>query len=249
MQFRFTERQRKIYLILAAIWGVLALLRLFVSPASAVFTFIIAGLFVASYFLYARFGLDVTEQGLTLRGYKTKSYPWSQVQSVERTLFWFQNRVLIKFTDGTSRRPWAPMHYFSMPDPDFDAKLQGIQQWHASYATGQPAFGAPAPPQQAFGQQPPYAQPQQPYGQQAPQQHYGQPQQYGGQPAPQQYGQPQQPYGQQPQQPYGYPQQPYGQPQYGQQPSAPPPAAPQQPPGEWTQVFGAGGADPNRPQQ
>jgi hypothetical protein len=241
VQFRFTERQRKIYLILAAIWGVLALLRLFVSPASAVFTLFIAGLMVASYFLYARFGLDVTEQGLTLRGYKTKSYPWSQVQSVERTLFWFQNRVLIKFTDGTSRRPWAPMHYFSMPDPDFAAKLQGIQQWHASYANAQPAFGAPAPQQQAFGQQAPqqpYGQPQQQYGQPQPQ--YGQPQQYG-QPAPQQHGQPapQQQYGQ-PQQPYGQPQQPYAQ---------PPAAAPQQPPGEWTQVFGAGGADPNRPQQ
>ncbi|MFC1416505.1 hypothetical protein [Streptacidiphilus cavernicola] len=72
----------------------------------------------------------------------------------------------------------------------------------------------PPPPEQPYGQQPPYGQPQQPY--RPPQ--YGQPE-YGQQPP---YGQPE--YGQQPQQqPYGQPQQQYGQqqyapPQYGQQP-------------------------------
>ncbi|MEO5877704.1 MAG: hypothetical protein ABIS86_01780 [Streptosporangiaceae bacterium] len=202
MQFRLTERQRNIYRILGAVWAVIALIRLFISPASGIFTLFVAALFFGYYFLLTRFGLDVTEQGVTLRGWQTTTYAWNQVQSVEPTLFWFQRRVLLKFTDGTSRRPWAPMHYFSMPDPDFGAKVHGIQQWHTSYFHAQPAFGAPAPQQQQYGQ-----------------------------PGPQQYGQPA------PQQ------QPYSQPPY-----SPPPAAPQQTPGEWTQVFGAGGADPHRPQ-
>ncbi len=257
LEFRLEERQRKVYLILAAIWGVLGLLRLFVSVPSALVAFVVGGVMVLYYFQFARFGLTLSPQGLTMNGWQTHTYAWSQVQSVEKQKWWFQDRVLVRFADGTSRRAWAPLHYISMPDPQFDLKLQGLQQWHAQYA------GLPAgPPQQAFGA------PQQPFG--APQQAFGAPQQAFGAPG-QQPPAPQ--YGQQPQQQYGQPpapQQPqYGQPAYGQQPGygqqPPAPPAPQygqqpqpyggpqphqpqqsqQPPGEWTQVFGAG--DHNRP--
>ncbi|GAA3230737.1 hypothetical protein [Actinocorallia longicatena] len=230
IQFRLTERQRKVYLVLAGVFAVLALLRFVISFASGLFTLVIAGAMVGYYFLYARFGLDLGQQGVTFRGWQTRTVPWNQITSVQPTKFWFQDRVLFTLADGSSKRSWAPMNYFSMPDREFPLKVQGIQQWHAQFA------GAPAP-QAQFGQaqfpqqQPQFGQPQ-PYGQQppaAPQQPYGQ--QPGYQQQPQGYGQqpPAPPYGQQP----VSPQQPYGQPQPGQQP------------GEWTQVFGAGGQDPN----
>ncbi|MEO3782230.1 hypothetical protein ABGB12_02795 [Actinocorallia sp. B10E7] len=246
IEFRLEERQRRLYLILAGVWGVLGLLRLFNSVGSAVVAFVVAGMMVLYYFQFAKFGLTLTPQGVTMNGWQTHTYPWAQIQSVEKQKWWFQDRVLLRFADGTSRRAWAPLHYFSMPDPEFDLKLQGLQQWHAQYSgmppvqPPQPQFGAPqqafGAPQQAFGG------PQQPFGAPAPQQPFGAPQQP---PAPQ-YGQPQPPaYGQQPpypqQQPQGYGQPPApAQPQYGQPQGQPQ----QQPPGEWTQVFGAGNNNP-----
>lgn len=229
IEFRLEERQRRLYLILAGVWGVLGLLRLFTSAdssdstGSAAAAFVVAGVMVLYYFRFAKFGLTLTPQGLTMNGWQTHTRPWSQVQAVEKQKWWFQDRVLIRFADGTSRRAWAPLHYFSMPDPDFALKLQGLQQWHAQYS-GMP----PVQPQQPFGA------PQQAFGGPAPQPpapQYGRPQPYGQQP----------PYQQQPQQGYGRPPAPaqpqYGRPQGGQQP-------PQQTPGEWTQVFGAGNPDP-----
>jgi len=236
IEFRLEERQRRLYLILAGVWGVIGLLRLFTSVGSALPAFVVGGVMVLYYFQFARFGLTLSPQGLTMNGWQTQTYPWSQIQSIEKQKWWFQDRVLIRFTDGTSRRSWAPLHYFSMPDPEFDLKLQGLQQWHAQYA------GLP-PVQQAFGAPQPFGGPQQPFG--SPAQGFGAPvqqppAQYGQPPA---YGQPQQGYGQQP----PYPQQPpapaqpqYGRPQYGQAQGQ----QPQQAPGEWTQVFGAGNPNP-----
>ncbi|GAA2722656.1 hypothetical protein [Actinocorallia aurantiaca] len=240
IEFRLEERQRRLYLILAGVWGLLGLLRLFTSVGSAVVAFVVAGVMVLYYFRFAGFGLTLTPQGLTMNGWQTHTHPWSQIRSVEKQKWWFQDRVLIRFADGTSRRAWAPLHYFSMPDPEFALKLQGLQQWHAQYS-GMPPV---QPPQQPFGApQQPFGGPQQAFGAPAPQQAFGGPQQppapqYGHQPQP--YGQ-QPPYQQQPQPGYGQPPAPaqpqYGGPQGGQQP-------PQQTPGEWTQVFGAGNGNP-----
>ena len=252
VEFRLEERQRRVYLILAALWGFLGLLRLIDGIGSALVGFVIAGVMVFYYFQFAKFGLTLSPQGLTMNGWQTRTHAWSQIQSVEKQKWWFQDRVLVRLTDGTSRRAWAPLHYFSMPDPEFDLKLQGIQQWHTHYAGLPPVqqpqqpFGQPqqqpfGAPQQAFGApaQQPFGGPQQPYGQQP----FGAPAQ---QPPAPQYGQ-QPPYQQPPQQPYGQPPAP-AQPQYGgpqpQQPYGQPQQQPRQNPGEWTQVFGAGNPNP-----
>lgn len=241
IEFRLEERQRRLYLILAGIWGVIGLLRLFTSVGSAVAAFLVGGVMVLYYFQFAKFGLTLSPQGLTMNGWQTRTYPWAQIQSVEKQKWWFQDRVLVRLADGTARRAWAPLHYFSMPDPEFDLKLQGIRQWHAQYA-GMPPVQQPfGGPQQAFGApQQAFGQPQQPFG--GPQQAFGAPQQppaqppYG-QPQPQAYGQqPQQGHGQQPPYPQGQPPAP-AQPSYGRPPQ-------QQTPGEWTQVFGAGNPNP-----
>lgn len=236
LEFRLTERQRKSYLVAAGILVCVSVLRLFTGDVPGGMTSLVTAAIVAAmYLISARFGLTLTPQGVTMHGYQKRVYAWNQIQSVEPTLFWFQRRTLFKFTDGTSRRSWAPMHYFSMPDPEFQVKVQGIQQWHAQF-TGpqqqfaQPPYAQPVPPQQ------PYAQPQQaPYpapNQQVP---YAAP----GQQAPYPAAAQQAPYaapGQQAPHAAPGPQQPYG------QPAQPP--APQQTPGEWTQVFGAGGTEP-----
>lgn len=240
LEFRMEPAQRKIYLVLAGVYAILGLLQFTVSaPGLGIFFLLLAGVFVAYYFQFAKFGLTLTPQGVTMDGWQKHTYGWHQIAAVEAGKFWFADRVTLKFTDGTARRAWAPTNAVGMRDPQFPLKVQGIQQWHAQFAGAapQPAFGAPQG-QQPFGgpqqpglppQQPQYGQPQgqpqhafgQPYGQQQPAPQYGQPQ-------PQQYGQPQAAPRQE--------QQPYGQ-----------PAPQQQPAGEWTQVFGVGDQQQNRP--
>src|SRR5690242_11924356 len=104
IQFRLTERQRKLYLVLAGIFGVLALLRFVVSFAGGLSSLVVAGAMVGYYFLYGRFGLTLTQQGVTFRGWQTKTVPWNQIASVQPTKFWFQDRVLFTFTDGSTKR-------------------------------------------------------------------------------------------------------------------------------------------------
>jgi hypothetical protein len=236
LEFRLDVKQRIIYLVLAGIWLLIALMRAAVGFGGGAFVaLILAGFFAFYFYWYARFGVTLTQQGITLHGWTTKTYGWHEVRAIQPTTFFLARRAAVEFTTGGRRRTWAPMHYWSMPDPEFDRKVYAMQQWHAQYA-GQA-------PQQVYGQQP-YGQqqPAQPYGQQGyGQQGYGQ-QGYGQQPydqqqyGQQQYGQQQygqqgyaaqqQPYGygqQQPQQPSDRPdqygqQQPYGQQPYGQQP-------------------------------
>ncbi|MCD0448055.1 hypothetical protein LO762_02415 [Actinocorallia sp. API 0066] len=228
LELRMEPAQRKVYLILAGVYVILGLLQFTVNaPSLGVFFLLISGVFVAYYLQFAKFGLDVSPQGITMNGWQKHSYPWARIAAIESGKFWFADRVTLRFTDGTSRRAWAPVNSLGMKDPQFALKVQGVQQWHAQYAGA-----APQPGGQPFGQQaaPAFGQPQ---GLPPQQPAYGQ----------QPFAQPGQPqYGQPPAQP-GYGQQPqYGQPQYGQG------GAPQQPPaGEWTQVFGVGDQQPPRP--
>ncbi|HEX6473203.1 MAG TPA: hypothetical protein VF069_29195 [Streptosporangiaceae bacterium] len=223
LEFRLETRQRVLYLVLAGFWMLIALGRAAVGFGSGAFAaLLIAGLFVFEFFWLARFGVTLTPQGITLHGWTTRDYGWHEVRAIQPTRFFLQRRASVEFVHGGRRRTWAPLHYWSMPDGEFDRKIYAMQQWHAQYA-GQ--FGQPGQPPQpgwgqagwgqpSYGQQPYGAQPydQQPYGAQPAygQPDYGQPG-YGqpdyGQPA---YGQPD--YGQQP-----YPQQPYAQPGYPQQ--------------------------------
>jgi hypothetical protein len=209
LEFRLETRQRIIYLVLGGLWVLIALLRASVGfGGGAFFALLIAGLFIFYYFWYARFGVTLTPQGITLHGWTTKVYGWREVRAIQPTTFLFQRRAKVEFLHGGGRRTWAPMHYWSMPDPEFDRKVYAMQQWHAQFA-GQPG----QVPQQGWGQQG--------YGQQSyDPQSYGlppaQPAGYGQQP----YGQPgygQQDYGQQDYGQPGYGQQDYGQPGYGQQ--------------------------------
>jgi hypothetical protein len=270
LEFRLENRQRIIYLVFAGLWLLIALMRAAVGfGGGAFFALLLAGMFGFYYYWYARFGVTLTPQDITLHGWTTRTYGWHEVRAIQPVNFLFQRRVAIEFVTGGRRRTWAPLHYWSMPDHEFDQKVYAMQQWHAQFA-GQA-------PQQAYGQQAvygqqPYAAPQAGYGQ--PQQPYGQPQDYGQQAYPQQqpqtqpqgyygqqpygqpgygqqgYGQPQQPgYGQPqpyPQQDYGQQQQPYGQQGYGQpaydqpqQPYTQPPAPQAQGGSEWTKMFGA----------
>jgi hypothetical protein len=244
LEFRLETRQRVLYLVLAGFWVLIALARAAVGFGSGAFAaLLIAGLFVFEFFWFARFGVTLTPQGITLHGWTTREYGWQEVRAIQPTRFFLQHRASIEFVHGGRRRAWAPLHYWSMPDGEFERKIYAMQQWHAQYAAqfgqagqpsqsgwdqaawgqqggGQAAWGQAGWGQQAYGQQPYGAQPygQQPYGQQPYGQQYGG-QQYGGQPA---YGQPEygQPdYGRQahPQQPHpqaGYPQQ--GHPQQAQ---------------------------------
>jgi hypothetical protein len=254
LEFRLETRQRVIYLVIAGFWVLIALLRAAAGAAGGALTgLLLAGFFVFEYFWIARFGVTLTPQGITLHGWSTRTYGWHEVRAIQPTTFMLQRRTAVEFTTGGRRRTWAPLHYWSMPDPEYDRKVYAMQQWHAQFA-GQ------APQQQAYGQHPygqqqPYGYPQHPYGQQQPYAPQGYAQQaYGGQPAygqqqpyqEQPYGQQQQPYGQQT---YGQPD-PYGQPQhygppgqYGQQP--PSPHQQGQNGSEWTKMFGAD-ADPHQ---
>ncbi|ROO83096.1 hypothetical protein EDD29_0586 [Actinocorallia herbida] len=220
LEFRMEPGQRKMYLILAGAYVIIGLLQFTVSaPGLGVLFLILAGVFVFYYFQFAKYGLTLTPQGITMNGWQTRAHAWSEVAAVESGKFWFADRVTLRLTDGTKRRAWAPVNAAGMRDPQFPLKVQGIQQWHAQFAgvAPQPQQGAPGP-QGLPGRQPQYGQPQHAFGQQ--------------------FGQPAQPQPAQPQQgQYGGPQVP---PQ-GQQPPYGQPAPQQQPAGDWTQVFGVGG--------
>jgi hypothetical protein len=202
LEFRLEFRQRVIYLVLAGVWVLIALVRAAVGFGGGAFlALLLAGVFAFYFFWYARFGVTLTQQGITLHGWTTNTYGWHEVRAIQPTTFLLQRRTAIEFVHGGRRRTWAPLHYWSMPDQEFDRKVYAMQQWHAQLAGQQGQV-----PQQGWGG-PAYGQ-QQAYGQQD----YGQPSY-----DPQAYGQ-QQPYGQQPyEQAAGYgQQQPYGQPGYGQ---------------------------------
>jgi hypothetical protein len=218
LEFRLEFRQRVIYIVLAGFWVLIALVRASVGFGGGAFlALLIAGLCVFYFFWYARFGVTLTHQGITLHGWTTNTYGWHEVRAIQPTTFLFQRRTAIEFVHGGRRRTWAPLHYWSMPDQEFDRKIYAMQQWHAQVAgqqgkAPQQGWGGPAQGPQAYGQQD-YGQPSydpQAYGQQS----YGQPsydpQAYGQQ----SYGQPAG-YGYGGQQPYGQPG--YGQPGYGQQ--------------------------------
>lgn len=252
LEFRLEFRQRVIYIVLAGFWVLIALVRAAVGFGGGAFlALLLAGLFVFYFFWYARFGVTLTQQGITLHGWTTSTYGWHEVRAIQPTTFLLQRRAAVEFVHGGRRRTWAPLHYWSMPDQEFDRKVYAMQQWHAQFAGqgqvsqqgwGGQAYGQPSYDPQAYGQQP-YGQQQygqQPYGQQPydqpgyGQQPYGQPADsgYGGQPG---YGQPgygQQDYGQGYGQGYGqqsYPQQAQPQGPYGGQPGYPSPQQPQQP--------------------
>ncbi|HEU5158092.1 MAG TPA: hypothetical protein VFU43_13935 [Streptosporangiaceae bacterium] len=237
LEFRLEARQRVIYIVLAGFWVLIALLRAAVGFGGGAFlALLVAGIFGFYYFWLARFGVTLTAQGITLHGWTTATHGWHEVRAIQPTTFFFQRRTSIEFVHGGRRRTWAPLHYWSMPDHEFDRKVYAMQQWHAQFAgqqgqVPQQGWGGPAYDgqsygqqgydQQAYGQQQGYG--QQPYGQQQ----YGQSAGYGQQ----QYGQPG--YGQQ-----DYSQPDYGQPGYGQQ------AYPQQP-----QPQGPYGGQPGYPSQ
>jgi len=273
LEFRLEFRQRVIYLVLAGFWVLIALVRAAVGFGGGAFlALLLAGVFVFYFFWYARFGVTLTQQGITLHGWTTSTYGWHEVRAIQPTRFLFQRRAAIEFVHGGRRRTWAPLHYWSMPDQEFDRKIYAIQQWHAQLAgqqgqVPQQGWGGPAYGQQSYGQQE-HGQPsydpqsygqqsygQQPYGQQdygqaaghgygGQQQPYGQPG-YGQQPYPQQ-AQPQGPYSGQPGYPQQQPPQPYGaQPGYGQQQ----PYGQQEPYGQAQQPYGQseyGQAEPYR---
>jgi hypothetical protein len=209
LEFRLDFRQRVFYLVLAGIWVLIALARAAIGLGGGAFlALLLAGLFAFYFFWYARFGVTLTQQGITLHGWTTHTYGWHEVRAIQPTMFLLQRRTAIEFVHGGRRRAWAPLHYWSTPDPEFDRKVYAMQQWHAQFAgqqapAPQPGWGGPS-----YGQQQAYGQPS--YDPQI----YGQPSY-----DPQAYGQPsygQQSYGQ----PAGYgygEQQPYGQPGYGRQ--------------------------------
>ena len=211
LEFRLETRQRIIYLALAGLWLLIALGRAASGlGGAAFFALMVAGLFAFSFYWYARFGVTLTQQDITLHGWTTRTYGWHEVRAIQPTTFLLQRRVAVEFAHGGRRRTWAPLHYWSTPDHEFDRKVYAMQQWHAQFAGQAPqqAYGQQQYAQQAYGQS--YG--QEPYGQQGyGQQSYGQPAGYGQQ---QPYGQAAA-YGQQQQ--YGQQQPDYAQPGYGHQ--------------------------------
>ncbi|MCW2937974.1 MAG: hypothetical protein JWN00_959 [Actinomycetia bacterium] len=254
--YRLSVQQRIVQLAVAGLMGLLALLQLASGvPGLGALFLLVAAMGVGQFFWIGTFGVEVTPQGITLRGYTRRYFAWNQIARIYGGNFMIgQRRTYFQLTNGSTIRSWAPMNYWSMPDAAFDQKVATLQQWHAHFAMGG------QPPQQQYGPQlgapqPQYGAPQ--YG--APQ--YGAPQYGAPQPPyatpqiPQGYGPPSQPYAPpyaQPQQGYAHPQaapyqHPYAAPQQPYTPPVPPQPYPEptpqpQPPapaGEWTMMFGA----------
>lgn len=80
------------------------------------------------------FGVVLNQRGITLRGWSTRSYPWSQVEAIESVNFLGAKRVQVRLTRRPKKiRMWAPYDDFLLTDLKFDQRLEALQRWHADH--------------------------------------------------------------------------------------------------------------------
>lgn len=80
------------------------------------------------------FGVVLNQRGITLRGWSTRSYPWSEVQSIEPVNFLWARRAEVRLTRRPKKiRTWAPWDDFLLTDLKFDGRVEAMQQWHADH--------------------------------------------------------------------------------------------------------------------
>lgn len=111
------------------------------NPALVVLNIAAAGLNVLYFFLFAGFGVVLDPDGITVQGFNTRRLPWHQVRAIRPVRFLGDQRTQIVPVSGPSIRTYAPTHSWIAPDPDFDAKIAGMQQYHLAHTA------TPPPPQ------------------------------------------------------------------------------------------------------
>jgi hypothetical protein len=92
----------------AALAVLLALLR---PTGSAMFWYcvVIAACFVALFFLSANFGSTWNSAGVRVRGWKTVTVPWTQIDDVAEFTHYGRRGVSLRLADGSRRRLPAPV--------------------------------------------------------------------------------------------------------------------------------------------
>ncbi len=136
IRYDLSVGQRMIYLIAGIVMvaaGVLATL------AGRFSIFLVIGLvFIAYFFLFAKFGATIDTTGVHVRGLSTKHIPWQQIQGVETFSMLGTKGVKLVLAGGGSKKLRAPITGIGQKDPEFDTKVATIRQWWQHYTAAQP---------------------------------------------------------------------------------------------------------------
>ena len=110
---------------------------------------LIAVFVVVEFFVMGRFGIDLSEESITLRGWTSRTTPRGQVHAVAPTKLMGTERMVVRYTDvknpdGRARRTWAPVRGPVQPDAGFERKVETVRQWRqAGHGQQLPTPGQP----------------------------------------------------------------------------------------------------------
>lgn len=134
---RFTAGEGRFYLHLGLTGLFLLLAALFALTGAGVYwvgpSLVVAGFQGLAAGVMPRFGVVLTTSGVTLRGWRTRHHPWSDVQRIEPANFLWARSAGVRLTNGSTVRTWAPYDDFLLADLKFDHKVEAMQQWHAAH--------------------------------------------------------------------------------------------------------------------
>jgi hypothetical protein len=136
IKYRLLPSQRVMYVVLGGIWIALGVVQLIAIRHTLPFGLLVGFVLVSYYFLFARFGADLTPSGLTLHGIRTRRIPWHDIADVQLGSILGSEVVKVRLRTGRTRRLRAPLTGFAQADPEFREKAATIRHWWLHY-TGQ----------------------------------------------------------------------------------------------------------------
>lgn len=136
VEFCLAIRQRLYWLVVGGLWLGVAGLRLAAGAApTAVAALVVGALAAAGFFLSGRFGVTLAPHQIVVRGLRNRAIAWQEIRDVTAVDFVSSRRVALHLADGSSLRPWAPLHSWAQPDPEFDTKFHTIYRWWVAART------------------------------------------------------------------------------------------------------------------
>lgn len=142
VEFRLPARQRVYWLVVGVLWLPVGGLRLGAGDlVGAPAALVVAAGFAAFFALAGRYGLTLTPRHVIVRGLRRRVVGWGEVRDVTAADFLGSRRVALHLADGSTAHPWAPLHSWAQPDPEFDSKFHMVYEWWLAARAA-----APVPP-------------------------------------------------------------------------------------------------------
>ncbi|MBA2240721.1 MAG: hypothetical protein H0W09_05695 [Solirubrobacterales bacterium] len=104
IRYTLEPRQRLIFL---GVGLLLFVVQLFNGNLGYAIAFLAA--FVALYFAWGQWGVELRSDGLFLSGFQTQEVPWERIREIKSTRFLATDRVIVELTDDSLVRPRADL--------------------------------------------------------------------------------------------------------------------------------------------